>query len=100
MIVLDEPTTDLDPEGKAEVFALIRSLREQGLSLIVIEHEAEELRGADRLMLFREGEIIAEGAPRDLMTRLELLEECGVHPPDLNRVLAAVGNCGACRECG
>jgi energy-coupling factor transport system ATP-binding protein len=91
VIVLDEPTTDLDPEGKAEVFALIRSLREQGLSLIVIEHEAEVLRGADRLVLFREGEIIAEGPPHDLMTRFELLEECGVHPPDLNRVLARSG---------
>jgi energy-coupling factor transport system ATP-binding protein len=91
VIVLDEPTTDLDPEGKAEIFALIRSLREQGFSLIVIEHEAEVLRGADRLVLLREGEIIAEGAPRDLMTRLELLEECGVHPPDLNRVLAKSG---------
>ena len=91
VIVLDEPTTDLDPEGKAEVFALIRSLREQGLSLVVIEHEAEVLRGADRLVLIREGEIIAEGTPRDLMARIELLEECGVHPPDLNRVLALSG---------
>jgi energy-coupling factor transport system ATP-binding protein len=91
VIVLDEPTTDLDPEGKAEIFTLIRSLREQGFSLIVIEHEAEVLRGADRLVLLREGEIIAEGAPHDLMTRLELLEQCGVHPPDLNRVLAKSG---------
>ena len=61
VIVLDEPTTDLDPEGKGEVFTLIRNLREQGLSLIVIEHEAEVLRGADRLVLLREGEIIADG---------------------------------------
>jgi energy-coupling factor transport system ATP-binding protein len=91
VIVLDEPTTDLDPEGKAEVFALIRTLREQGLSLIVIEHEAEVLRGADRLVLLRAGEMIAEGAPHDLMTRIELLEQCGVHPPDLNRVLARSG---------
>ena len=91
VVVLDEPTTDLDPEGKAEVFALIRSLREQGLSLIVIEHEAEELRDCDRIVLLRDGEMIAEGAPHDLMTRLELLEECGVHPPDLNRVLAKSG---------
>jgi energy-coupling factor transporter ATP-binding protein EcfA2 len=91
VIVLDEPTTDLDPEGKAEVFALIRTLREQGLSLIVIEHEAEVLRSADRLVLFREGEIIAEGAPHDLMTRLDLLEKCGVHPPGLNHVLARSG---------
>lgn len=91
VIVLDEPTTDLDPEGKAEVFALIRNFRGQGLSLIVIEHESEVLRGADRLALLREGEIIAEGAPDDLLTRFELLEDCGVHPPDLNRVLAGLG---------
>jgi energy-coupling factor transport system ATP-binding protein len=91
VIVLDEPTTDLDPEGKVEVFALIRQLREQGLSLIVIEHEAEELRDCDRIMLVRDGAIIAEGPPADVMTRLELLEECGVHPPDLNRVLGMLG---------
>jgi len=91
VIVLDEPTTDLDPEGKAEVFALIRRLRAQGLSLVVIEHEAEVLRDADRLVLMREGEIIAAGRPDELMTRIELLEDCGVHPPGLNRVLAAIG---------
>jgi len=91
VIVLDEPTTDLDPEGKAEVFALIRQLREQGLSLIVIEHEAEELRDCDRIVLVRDGAVITEGPPADVMTRLELLEECGVHPPDLNRVLGMLG---------
>jgi energy-coupling factor transport system ATP-binding protein len=91
VIVLDEPTTDLDPEGKAEVFALIRKLREQGLSLIVIEHEADELRGCDRLLVLRNGEIVLQGPPASVMTQLELLESCGVHPPDLNRTLALVG---------
>jgi len=91
VIVLDEPTTDLDPEGKAEVFALIRKLREQGLSLIVIEHEADELRGCDRLLLLRGGEVVAQGPPVSVMTQLELLESCGVHPPDLNRALAMLG---------
>ena len=42
VIVLDEPTTDLDPEGRAEVFSLIRTMRAQGLSLIVFEHDAED----------------------------------------------------------
>ncbi|HJU27685.1 MAG TPA: energy-coupling factor transporter ATPase [Candidatus Binataceae bacterium] len=91
VIVFDEPTTDLDPEGKAEVFALIGALRRQGASLIVIEHEAEELRQCDRIMLMREGEIIAQGTPDQVMARLDLLERCGVHPPDLNRALAMVG---------
>ncbi|MBV8453129.1 MAG: energy-coupling factor ABC transporter ATP-binding protein [Deltaproteobacteria bacterium] len=91
IIVLDEPTTDLDPEGKAEVFALIRKLREQGLSLIVIEHEADELRGCDRLLVLRDGQAIAQGPPASVMTQLEMLETCGVHPPDLNRALALLG---------
>jgi energy-coupling factor transport system ATP-binding protein len=91
IIVLDEPTTDLDPEGKAEVFALIRKLREQGLSLIVIEHEADELRGCDRLLVLRDGQVVAQGPPASVMTQLELLETCGVHPPDLNRALAILG---------
>jgi energy-coupling factor transporter ATP-binding protein EcfA2 len=91
VIVLDEPTTDLDPEGKTEVFALIRRLRAQGLTLIVIEHEAEELRACDRLLLLRDGQVVAEGSPPSVMTQLELLESCGVHPPDLNRVLAMLG---------
>ena len=64
----------------------------------MIEHEAEELRECDRIVLLREGEIIAEGPPHDLMARLELLEECGVHPPDLNRVLARSGIACACSE--
>lgn len=88
LIVFDEPTTDLDPAGRAEVLALIHSLRGQGLSLVVIEHEAEELRDCDRILLMREGEIVAQGPPHELLTRFALLEECGVHPPDLNRALA------------
>jgi energy-coupling factor transporter ATP-binding protein EcfA2 len=91
VIVLDEPTSDLDPEGRAEVFALIRRMREQGLSLAVIEHEAEELRDCDRIVVMREGEIVADDAPAEVMTRIDLLEQCGVHPPDLNRIVQALG---------
>jgi energy-coupling factor transport system ATP-binding protein len=91
VIVLDEPTSDLDPEGKAEVFALIRQMRAQGLSLIVIEHEAEELRNCDRIVLLRDGAVIAAGPPAELMVQLNLLEDCGVHPPDVNRVMNLVG---------
>lgn len=91
VIVLDEPTTDLDPEGRAEVFALVRRLREEGLSLLVIEHESEELRECDRLLLLREGAVVADAPPAELMVQLDLLEQCGVHPPDLNRLLRRLG---------
>jgi energy-coupling factor transport system ATP-binding protein len=98
VIILDEPTTDLDPDGRAEVFALIRQLREAGLNLIVIEHETDELRQCDRLILMREGEILGVEPPERLLTKLDLLEECGVHPPSLNRALALLGIGGHARD--
>jgi energy-coupling factor transport system ATP-binding protein len=91
VIVLDEPTTDLDPEGRAEVFELIAKLRAQGLSLIVIEHESEELRAADRIMVLREGEIAADGPPFQVFARTELLRQCGVRPPGLGHALELLG---------
>ena len=75
VIVLDEPTTDLDPEGKAEVFALIRRLRDQGISLIVIEHEADELRDCDRILISAPGRDHRRRTAARLMTRLELFED-------------------------
>jgi energy-coupling factor transport system ATP-binding protein len=86
VVILDEPTTDLDPEGRAEVFALIHQMRGQGISLIVIEHEADELRQCDRIVILREGSIIAEGTPSMVMPQIELLEECGINAPGLDRV--------------
>jgi energy-coupling factor transporter ATP-binding protein EcfA2 len=91
VVVLDEPTTDLDPEGSAEVFALIRRMREDGAGLIVIEHEAEELRQCDRVVILRDGAIIAEGTPATVMPQIELLEECGINPPSLDRVARLLG---------
>jgi cobalt transport protein ATP-binding subunit len=91
VIVLDEPTTDLDPEGRAEVFDLIAKLRAQGLSLIVIEHESEELRAADRIMVLRDGEIATDGPPPEVFSRTALLRECGVRPPGLGHALELLG---------
>jgi len=91
LIVLDEPTTDLDPEGRVEVFELIARLRAQGLSLIVIEHESEELRAADRIMVLREGGIAAAGPPAEVFARTDLLMGCGVRPPGLGHALRLLG---------
>src|SRR5208282_318097 len=70
---------------------LIAKLRAEGLSLIVIEHESEELRAADRIIVLREGEIAADGPPAEVFARTELLTACGVRPPGLGHALELLG---------
>ncbi len=91
VIAFDEPTTDLDPEGRAEVFDLIRRLRGRGLSLLIIEHETEEMRQCDRILILRDGRIAAEGPPHRILADTRLMNQCGIRPPGINLVLAELG---------
>jgi len=91
VIVLDEPTTDLDPQGRLELFALIDDLRAQGLTLIIVEHDLEALRKCDRIILLREGTVVANAPPDELMPQVDLLEHSGVRPADLNRLCKRLG---------
>src|SRR5918992_4182251 len=59
ILCLDEPTTDLDPLGKLEVFEVAAELkRRDDVTLIVVEHEIEETLDADRIVLLQEGKVI------------------------------------------
>ena len=81
LIVMDEPTTDLDPIGKAGVFAIARDLqRREEITLVLVEHETEEVLQADRIVVLEQGKVIAEGPTPEILRRVEWLEEKGVMP--------------------
>ena len=81
VICMDEPTTDLDPRGKEEVFTIARQLHDSdGLTLVIIEHETEEALHADRLVLMKDGRIVAQGRPADLLRDVGLIEGLGIMP--------------------
>lgn len=62
VMVLDEPTSQLDAEGSRQVFALLGTLRERGVTVVVIEHRLELLaRAADRVLVLDGGEVVADG---------------------------------------
>lgn len=67
VIVLDEPTVGLDPLLRAELWELIRGLAANGATLIVSSHVMDEALRCDRLLLMREGSIIADTTPEDLL---------------------------------
>lgn len=68
ILILDEPTSELDPIGKDEVFEVVAALRrERAVTVIMVEHAAEQLAEmADRIILMDRGRIVAEGPPDEL----------------------------------
>jgi len=91
IMVFDEPTTDLDPIGKLEIFAVLAAMRHQGYTLIVIEHEIAAAECADRLLIMSHGRIVADDAPAHVLARVEFLRQHGVRAPDLSRLAARLG---------
>lgn len=90
ILILDEPTSELDPVGKAEVFETIHSLKtKKNMTVIVVEHEIEELAElSDRIFLMNEGKLIEQGSPMDLFQKTELFESIGgERVPQISEVL-------------
>jgi len=78
VMVMDEPTTDLDPRGREEVLAVADSLREEGRMLLIVDHEPETAAAADQVWLMRDGRVVAQGPPAEIILDLPLLESCGI----------------------
>jgi lipooligosaccharide transport system ATP-binding protein len=70
ILILDEPTTGLDPQARHLVWEKLRSLKRQGVTLLLTTHYMDEAAQlCDRLVIMHEGRILVEGAPRDLVAR-------------------------------
>ncbi|MCS7179372.1 MAG: energy-coupling factor transporter ATPase [Anaerolineae bacterium] len=91
ILVMDEPTTDLDPIGREEVLSVADMLRQEQRTLLVVDHDPETAVDADQVWLMREGEVVAQGPPRQVLTDLALLESCGVQPPPTVALFQALG---------
>lgn len=76
LVVLDEPTVGLDPVLRAELWSLFRGLADRGVTLIVSSHVMDEALRCDRLLLMRDGRIIADTTPR------ALLDDTGTTDPE------------------
>lgn len=69
VLVLDEPTSQLDPLGSRDVFAVIRNLSRQGITVVMVAHKLEWVAAfADRVIMLAEGQIILDSSPREVLT--------------------------------
>ena len=95
VIVLDEATSMIDPRGRDELVRTVLAARsERGAAIIWITHDMELAARADRVVVMREGEVVAQGTPEDVLTDEDLLSSAGLEPPLVVRtwrVLQAAG---------
>jgi len=93
IMVLDEPTSMLDPEGKARVFGIVRMLKEQlGVTVVLIEQEVDDILNlADRVFVMRSGKFVLSGTPREVFGRVDELRQAGVRVPQIVEFGTLVG---------
>lgn len=85
IMVLDEPTSMLDPEGKARVFSIIRDLNKTlGMTVILIEQEVDDvLELADRVFVMKSGQFVLGGTPDEVFAAVNELKEVGIRVPSV-----------------
>lgn len=76
VLVLDEPTSQMDPIGTREVFGVVRSLAESGMTVVMAEHKMEWLAHfADRVVALYQGKVLMDGKPSEVLTSDRLLDK-------------------------
>lgn len=82
LLILDEATSMLDPQGRDEVLKTVRALREEfGLTVLSITHDVEEALFADRILFMNDGKKYAEGSPQEIFALGDKLVEFGLELP-------------------
>ena len=82
-IVLDEATAMLDPVGRQEVLSAVHKLnREKGITVVLITHHINEAEDADRVIVMDDGQVVLDGGPPEVFTKVEALRSMGLTVPD------------------
>lgn len=91
IIILDEATSMLDPEGRDDVIATIRKIKEESdLTVISITHDIDEAASANRILVMREGELFREGTPEEIFSEGPELVSLGLDLPFPEKLKAAL----------
>ena len=87
ILILDESTAMLDPQGRREVIEVVRRLnKEEGMTILLITHFMEEALLADRTMVMNRGEIVMQGAPHEIFENGEALLTYNLCLPEITRI--------------
>ena len=87
IMVLDEPVALLDPIGKSEVLSVVKELAVEGSTIVIAEHEIEELAYfADRILVLNEGKMVSLDDSKKVLSEVEKLKKIGIDPPSVTEL--------------
>ena len=90
IIILDEATSMLDPEGRLELIRTVKEIKDKNhLTVISITHDLDEISLSDRVLVMKNGQVESTATPRELFSRPDL-EDLGLDQPFVNQVKAAM----------
>ena len=85
IIIFDESTSMLDPEGRAEIMDVAKKLNDSGITVISITHNMDEAAQADRVIVLRKGRVALDGTPAEVFASPEV-EACGLALPPATEI--------------
>ncbi len=88
IMILDEPTAGLDPQGVDQILEILNKLNEEGMTIVISSHDVEMINDfADHIFVLKEGKIIGDGTPDEIFSNHELLEKANLKPPKTAELL-------------
>ena len=87
ILVLDEPTAMLDPQGRREVMQVLHDLHRQGSTIVLITHFMDEAVQADRVIVMNDGEVLLDDTPHQVFQNAGLLRSIGLDVPQSTELM-------------
>jgi len=94
-VVLDEPTSFLDPSGQKNVLGVIKKLNTMGITIVHVTHDMDEIVHADRIIVMNDGEILLQENPSAVFARFEWLKALGLGTPKVTEIMWRLRQMGA-----
>ena len=95
ILVLDEPAAGLDPVGRRDMFRLIRSIHDSGVTIIMVSHSMDDVgRLCDRLFVLNRGEIAYSGTPAEVFMHESRLHDIGLDVPECAKLARRLRDAG------
>ena len=89
IIVLDEATSMLDPEGRDQILSIVQAMKNKyDLTVISITHDIDEANMADQVLVMNDGKLITKGSTKDVFSQVDLLKNLGLDVPFYEQVKA------------